>query len=136
MIGALDGSRLDRTPRTTGKLGGAPWTLVPDTDPVAWTNLGDFIGCPPANVTVRVSWEVRGRNYAAATTTPILSVGQAWVKNVTDESVIIETVETFTNPRVEFHVDGSSTCIRVQSHLTDGWEFQVKLAYDFEPVGT
>jgi hypothetical protein len=130
VIASCTNANVDTTPRKDGKLGGCAWTLVPDTDPETWTNLGDLIACPPANVTVRVSWDVRARNYGVATTAPILSVGQAWVKNVANDSVIVEQVETFTDPRVEFHVNGSSTSIQVQSHLTEGWEFQVRLAYE------
>jgi hypothetical protein len=59
-------------------------------------------------------------------------VGQAWVKENDGDSAIVETVETFADARVKFALDGSSSVMQVQSHLTEDWEFQVKLAYDLK----
>jgi hypothetical protein len=133
MIGVLDSSKLDRTPRADGKVGGVPWTTITATDPETWSNVGDFVGTPATDMLVRISWDVRG-TYAGQA--PIISVGQAWVKNVDGDSFIVEAVETFTHARVRFAVDGSSTVVQIQSHATQSWLFQVRLAYDYEPVGS
>jgi hypothetical protein len=131
MIGAIESTRTDITPYRDGKLGGCPWTLVEHAASPEGVAIGTEVPCPMSeDETVRISYEVRGRRTGS---NPILVVGQANVTVVSgSDPVVTEDVRTFDNVRVVLNVDVSAQTVRIEAtqHVTEDWEFQVKLAYD------
>jgi hypothetical protein len=131
MIGAIGSTRTDITPYRDGKLGGCPWTLVEHAASPEGVAIGTAVPCPLSeDETVRISYEVRGRRTGS---NPILVVGQANVTVISgSDPVVTEDVRTFDNARVTFYIDiaAATVQIAITQHVTEDWEFQVKLAYD------